>query len=91
MVTYGGMSRQPLTLNTGDFIFRDFKAVGFWLTKWKKENPEKFKETASFLCQLMADNKFLPPKCEEFSLSDYDRAFKRYQTKFLNSKILLTN
>src|SRR5690606_8864888 len=25
MVTYGGMSKQPLTLNTADFIFKNFK------------------------------------------------------------------
>ena len=85
------MSRQPLILNTADFIFKDFKAVGFWLTNWRKNNPEKFIETIQILCRLIGENKFKPPKCEEFNLKDYEQAFKRYQTPFLNSKILLTN
>jgi trans-2-enoyl-CoA reductase len=91
MVTYGGMSRQPVTLNTADFIFKNFKAVGFWLTHWRKENPVAFKETIQVLCGLIGEKKFLPPKCEEFNLKEYERAFKRYQTKFLDSKILFTD
>jgi mitochondrial enoyl-[acyl-carrier protein] reductase / trans-2-enoyl-CoA reductase len=91
MVTYGGMSRQPVTLNTADFIFKNFKAVGFWLTSWRKENPDTFKETIQALCGLIGEKKFLPPKCEEFNLKEYETAFKRYQTKFLDSKILFTD
>jgi trans-2-enoyl-CoA reductase len=91
MVTYGGMSRQPLTLNTADFIFKNFQAVGFWLTSWRKKNPDAFKETIQILCKLIGEKKFLPPKCEEFNLNDHEKAFKRYQTKFLNSKLLFVD
>lgn len=34
LVTYGGMSRQPVSLPTSAFIFRDLKAHGFNMTKW---------------------------------------------------------
>lgn len=32
-VTYGGMSRKPLTVPTGSLIFNDIKVVGFWMTR----------------------------------------------------------
>ena len=34
MVTYGGMSKQPLVVPTGAFIFKDITLRGFWLTRW---------------------------------------------------------
>jgi trans-2-enoyl-CoA reductase len=34
LVTYGGMSRKPVRLPTGLFIFRDLHARGFWMTSW---------------------------------------------------------
>lgn len=34
IVTYGGMSRQPLTVPTASFIFKDIRLVGFWMTRW---------------------------------------------------------
>jgi trans-2-enoyl-CoA reductase len=40
MVTYGGMSKQPLVVPTGAFIFKDITLKGFWLTRWL-EHDEK--------------------------------------------------
>ena len=34
LVTYGGMSKQPLVAPTGAFIFKDIALKGFWLTRW---------------------------------------------------------
>lgn len=33
-VTYGGMSKQPITASTGSFIFKNLTYRGFWITKW---------------------------------------------------------
>jgi len=41
LVTYGGMSRQPVMLPTAAFIFRDLVACGFWLTSWSRSASEK--------------------------------------------------
>lgn len=40
MVTYGGMSKQPVQSPTGSFIFKDIALRGFWMSHWytKKEN-----------------------------------------------------
>jgi trans-2-enoyl-CoA reductase len=34
LVTYGGMSRQPVTIPTSALIFKDVKLEGFLLTRW---------------------------------------------------------
>ncbi|KAJ3148988.1 hypothetical protein HDU89_003989 [Geranomyces variabilis] len=50
VVTYGGMSREPLTLPTSAFIFKDLKAHGFWMTRWYNEHSTA--ERAAMLSDL---------------------------------------
>lgn len=41
IVTYGGMSRRPLTVPTAPLIFQNLSLKGFWLTSWyKKVSPD---------------------------------------------------
>lgn len=45
LVTYGGMSRQPLVVPTSAFIFKNIRLVGYWMTRWNwkhgVESPER--------------------------------------------------
>ncbi|KAJ3307988.1 hypothetical protein HDU76_004197 [Blyttiomyces sp. JEL0837] len=34
LITYGGMSKEPLTIPTSLLIFRDVQFRGFWMTRW---------------------------------------------------------
>ncbi|KAI8322148.1 NAD(P)-binding protein [Martensiomyces pterosporus] len=34
LVSYGGMSRQPVTLPTSLLLFKDIRACGFWMNRW---------------------------------------------------------
>jgi NADPH:quinone reductase-like Zn-dependent oxidoreductase len=34
LVTYGAMSREPLTVDNRSLIFQDIRFVGFWITDW---------------------------------------------------------
>lgn len=43
LVTYGGMSKQPLMVPTGSLIFNDVKIRGYWMTQWNKENKNTTK------------------------------------------------
>ena len=45
MVTYGGMSKQPIRLGAGMLIFRDLRFTGFWVSRWSDENPEEKRRT----------------------------------------------
>jgi trans-2-enoyl-CoA reductase len=38
MVTYGGMSRKPVTVPTSALIFKDVQLRGFWLTRWVEQH-----------------------------------------------------
>jgi trans-2-enoyl-CoA reductase len=38
IVTYGGLSKQPLQLPTPKLIFGDIEARGFWLNTWTQEH-----------------------------------------------------
>lgn len=82
------MSRQPLTFNTADFIFKDLKARGFWLTRWKQEHPEMYVQSIHELCGLIGQKRFKGPKCQVFALDNYVEAFEKNATPFLNSKVL---
>lgn len=90
IVTYGGMSKQPVIVNTADFIFKDITCRGFWLTIWKRSNPDEFKRTLRELVELVRSGQFRAPECQEFSLDHFREAFKRSQTPFVNTKILFT-
>ncbi|CAI9105238.1 OLC1v1004121C2 [Oldenlandia corymbosa var. corymbosa] len=48
MVTYGGMSKRPVTVSTASFIFKELSLRGFWLQKWL--GSDKAKE-----CRVMID------------------------------------
>lgn len=34
VVTYGGMSKRPVSVPTGKLIFNDLSYRGFWMTRW---------------------------------------------------------
>ncbi|KAM5583897.1 enoyl-[acyl-carrier-protein] reductase, mitochondrial [Rosa sericea] len=49
MVTYGGMSKKPITVSTSYFIFKDVSLRGFWLQSWM--STEKAAE-----CRVLIDH-----------------------------------
>ncbi|KAJ1675396.1 mitochondrial 2-enoyl thioester reductase [Spiromyces aspiralis] len=62
LVTYGGMSRQPVTLPTSYLIFKDITARGFWMTRWYKANRVQERwEMWNELLGLMHQGKLVNP------------------------------
>lgn len=41
VVTYGAMSKQPVTLPTGLLIFKNIAFDGFWVSRWSDANPDQ--------------------------------------------------
>jgi len=64
LVTYGGMSREPLTVPTTALIFKDLRFVGYWMTRWNKENQGGVLWSSMFqdITNLLVNKKLLPPK-----------------------------
>lgn len=58
LVTYGGMSKQPVVLPTGLLIFNDLVFDGFWVSKWGDKNPQLKENTIMDVLQLTRAGKF---------------------------------
>ncbi|KAG2312540.1 hypothetical protein Bca4012_027089 [Brassica carinata] len=58
MVTYGGMSKKPITVSTTSFIFKDLALKGFWLQNWLSLGKVKeCREMIDYLLGLARDGK----------------------------------
>jgi trans-2-enoyl-CoA reductase len=58
LVTYGGMSKQPLQLPTGLLIFKDVKFSGFWVSRWSDQHPEEKKRTVDEILEMTRKGSF---------------------------------
>uniref|UniRef100_A0A8D8H635 Enoyl-[acyl-carrier-protein] reductase, mitochondrial n=2 Tax=Culex pipiens TaxID=7175 RepID=A0A8D8H635_CULPI len=76
MVTYGGMSREPVTVPTAALIFKDLQFSGFWMTRWTKQNAESSKRSEMFqeLFGLIEKGALKAPAHEMIAFTDYVRA-----------------
>lgn len=64
MLTYGGMSKQPVTLPTSLHIFKGLTSAGYWVTELNKTNPEMKRDTVRKFIKLYEQNKIVSPKEE---------------------------
>jgi trans-2-enoyl-CoA reductase len=81
LVTYGGMSKKPITLATGPLIFKDIRLRGFWLGKWKSNHSnEDFAEMTNMLLGLVRDGK-LQYAIEKVPFGDFNNALDKAMGK----------
>lgn len=93
MVTYGGMSHQPITLPTGPVIFKRLRAEGFWMTKWTEENRDTDKQDTMFktLFGLIKERKLVAPPFATVSFSEYKKAIKEAQKPYSVKQLLVAD
>lgn len=93
LVTYGGMSREPLTISTASLIFKDITLKGYWMTRWTKENFHSKERTTMFeeLFQWMREDKLVAPIHEFVTLDNYEEGLKNALTYegFVSKKYIL--
>ncbi|KAF7226857.1 enoyl-[acyl-carrier-protein] reductase, mitochondrial isoform X1 [Nothobranchius furzeri] len=92
MVTYGGMSKQPVTVPVSALIFKDVKVRGFWVTQWKRDQShdgEAFRRMLDELCSLILQGKLTAPACTEVHLQDYQKALEAAMQPFTSTKYVL--
>lgn len=91
MVTYGGMSKQPITVPTGAMIFKEIKLFGYWMTEWTNRNKGNPLRDKMFdeLCDLIRDCQMVPPPCQLTPLRDFQSAIAQSAQKFSGRKQLL--
>ncbi|KAF7971301.1 hypothetical protein HWV62_21462 [Athelia sp. TMB] len=69
LVSYGAMSKQPLSLPTSLFIFKNLQSVGFWQSRWYKEKTKEERETLMrTLVELFNSGKLKEPEHEILTL-----------------------
>lgn len=73
MVTYGGMSREPVTVPTSALIFKDLTIKGYWMTQWNKENSGSADQAVMLteITSLSKSGKWKPPAHLLMPLSKY--------------------
>lgn len=71
MLTYGGMSKQPVTLPTSLLIFKNITSKGYWVTELNKKNPKSKVDTIKELINLYEMGSFVSPK-EDIETLEWD-------------------
>ncbi|XP_049800811.1 enoyl-[acyl-carrier-protein] reductase, mitochondrial [Schistocerca nitens] len=76
MVTYGGMSREPVTVPTSALIFKNITVRGYWMTRWSNENANSPERSRMFeeLTNLIIERKLNPPKHTLIGFERYKEA-----------------
>lgn len=75
LVTYGAMSREPLTIPNGPLIFKNIAFRGFWMTKWSKEHSaEERYRMYEELFKHMACEELQPAVHRFIRLDEYEAA-----------------
>lgn len=88
MVTYGGMSKKPVVIPTGLLIFKDQKYVGYWMTRWVKENVHSAARIKMIeeLCKYRKEGLLQTQKIQEMRLDDYKEVMEKMSRGFTNVK-----
>lgn len=76
VVTYGGMSREPVSIPTSSFIFKNISLQGFWMTRWHMLHRNSTAQLTMYedLFELMRKGKLKAPKQKIVPLSQYQEA-----------------
>ncbi|KAL6905962.1 hypothetical protein ACP4OV_003563 [Aristida adscensionis] len=81
MVTYGGMSKRPVTVPTSYFIFKDLSLRGFWLQRWiNSEKAEDCRKMIDYLLDLVHEGK-LKYDMELTPFSEFNLALEKAMGK----------
>lgn len=92
MVTYGGMSKQPVTVPVSALIFKNVKVHGFWVTQWKRDHSNDegaLRGMLDELCALIRQGKLDAPTCSEVGLVDFSKALNTAMQPFTSAKQVL--
>lgn len=78
MVTYGGMSREPVLVPASSLIFKDIAFRGFWMTRWKEQNGESCETKTMFkeIFTMIQNGQLKAPKHQLVPFEDYQKALE---------------
>lgn len=82
LVTYGGMSREPVYIPTSALIFKDIEVRGFWVSRWFNEHADSVEKIEMFeeLISMMENKDLRGPVCEMVKFDNYIEALQNTMT-----------
>ena len=90
-VTYGAMSRRPLTIPNKHLIFRGLRFCGFWLSPWlARASAADIQATYQPLLDLLRRGQLRTKVDRIYSLADFSQALTRLKAPDRNGKILFS-
>jgi NADPH:quinone reductase-like Zn-dependent oxidoreductase len=90
IVTYGVLSGQPSSLNTGKIIFNDISIRGFWLYKWYQTADMATKQAAfGQVIPLVAQGILKANVDSRFTVDQIKQAVTRAAERGRNGKVLI--
>ena len=91
LVTFGGMSKQPLMVPAGPLIFNDLKLAGFWMTRWSKENRdnEAYNQMWHDIFQMVRGGSLKIAKNRAVYIEDFMDAITKATTPYSTEKQIL--
>lgn len=93
MVTYGGMSREPVLAPTSSLIFKDMQFRGFWMTRWKDQKGRSAAARQMFddICKMIQCGQLKAPNHELVPFDNYQVALENALSLqgFAGGKLLL--
>jgi NADPH:quinone reductase-like Zn-dependent oxidoreductase len=89
-VTYGAMSRRPLTVPNGLLIFKDLQLRGLWVSRWIESAPRGELDAAyGWLADLLLRGRMKVPVDSLHRLEDIGPALDRLAAPGREGKVLL--
>lgn len=91
MVTYGGMSQQPVSIPTSLLIFKDISFRGFWVSgRWSQQLGPEGRAAVLERCAEYIRSGKLHTTYREFPITAYREAFAEVDRAHRGHKVLLT-
>ncbi len=89
LVTFGGMTGDPVRFPTRQLIFNDLRLRGFWVTRWLQEAPgRELRAMYDYLFDLIRMGKLFAPVAAAYSLDDYKKALAHANEPGRGGKVL---
>ncbi|KAF5397428.1 Mitochondrial trans 2 enoyl coenzyme A reductase [Paragonimus heterotremus] len=75
LVSYGAMTRNPMTIPVGPLIFRDIRLRGFWMTSWiRQSHASRVDQMFKQLCDWFSQQQLKPSPSVEIPFADWKQA-----------------
>lgn len=88
-VTYGAMSRRPLTVPNKFLIFQNIRVQGFWLSAWmRKATAAEVREVYASLLEWMKCGALVQRIDSRFRLGDFAEAMRRNGSAERRGKVM---